>query len=45
MRVPQLKQLLQSRGVVCRECVEKADYVAKLKEAFGVASGGAREEL
>jgi len=43
MRVGQLKQILESKGEKCRECVEKADYVARIREVFGVA--GKREEL
>ncbi len=31
MRVAQLKQLLADRGVACRECVEKADFVKRLQ--------------
>lgn len=44
MRVAQLKQILQSKGEACKECVEKGDYVAKIKEVFGL-SGAARDEL
>jgi len=32
LRVGQLKELLRDRGVACRECIEKGDFVAKLKE-------------
>ncbi|KAI7835464.1 hypothetical protein COHA_010639 [Chlorella ohadii] len=42
MRVAQLKQILQTKGEACRECVEKKDYVAKIRQVFGVA---ARDEL
>lgn len=31
MRVAQLKQLLADRGVTCRECVEKGDFVRRLQ--------------
>ncbi|PSC75035.1 domain containing [Micractinium conductrix] len=43
MRVAQLKQILESRGEKCRECVEKGDYVARIRQVFGLA--GDREEL
>ena len=32
LRVGQLKQLLKDRGVSCLECIEKADYVSRLRE-------------
>ncbi|KAK9816828.1 hypothetical protein WJX72_005531 [[Myrmecia] bisecta] len=32
MRVAQLKQLLKDRGIVCRDCVEKDDYVKRVQE-------------
>ena len=32
MRVKQLKQILRERGVSCRGCVEKRQYVKKAKE-------------
>ena len=38
MRVAQLKQLLEAKGVTCKERFEKADYVRRIKEAYGVAS-------
>lgn len=44
MRVAQLKQLLQAKGEACRECVEKRDYIARVKQVFGVG-GGAHTEL
>lgn len=31
LKVSQLKSLLKERGVVCGECAEKADFVARLK--------------
>ena len=37
MRVSQLKQILESRRESCRECVEKQDYVRRIKQVFGVA--------
>jgi hypothetical protein len=32
MRVKQLRQILGERGVECIGCVEKADFIAKIKE-------------
>lgn len=32
MRVKQLKKILGERGVECVGCVEKADFIAKIKE-------------
>lgn len=32
MRVAQMRDILRDRGIVCRECAEKQDYIAKLKE-------------
>ncbi|KAL4447472.1 hypothetical protein ABPG75_004691 [Micractinium tetrahymenae] len=43
MRVSQLKEILESKGEKCRECVEKSDYIARIRQVFGV--DGAREEL
>lgn len=31
LRTGQLKELLRERGVSCRDCFEKGDFVAKLK--------------
>ena len=31
MKVTQLKQILQDRGVSCRECIEKQDFVKQVK--------------
>lgn len=45
MRVGQLKQMLAAKGAACKECVEKSDYVAKVKEVFGVSEAAAHEEL
>lgn len=41
LRVGQLKQLLQAKGVACDNCLEKGDYVKKLQEvvAVGAESG------
>ncbi len=36
LRVGQLKLLLESKGVVCKDCVEKADYVSKIREVYSV---------
>ena len=32
MRVKQLRKILGERGVECVGCVEKADFIAKIKE-------------
>ena len=32
LKTGQLKQLLKDRGVTCLECIEKNDYVSRLKE-------------
>ena len=37
MRVAQLKQILEARGATCRDCFEKADYVARVRQEFGLA--------
>jgi hypothetical protein len=42
MRVKQLKGLLSEHGVACDGCVEKEDYVKKVKKALG---GDAKKEL
>jgi hypothetical protein len=34
LKVSQLKGLLKERGVVCGECAEKGDYIARLKEVL-----------
>lgn len=34
LRVTQLKQLLKDRGVMCLECVEKGDYVKRVKDLY-----------
>ncbi|KAK9909480.1 hypothetical protein WJX75_002926 [Coccomyxa subellipsoidea] len=34
LRVTQLKQLLKDRGVMCPECVEKGDYVKRVKDLY-----------
>jgi hypothetical protein len=41
MRVAQLKQILETRGEKCKECVEKGDYIAKIREVFGLAAAPA----
>jgi len=38
MRVSQLKQLLQAKGVACENCLEKGDYVKKLQEIVAVGA-------
>ncbi|OQS04095.1 hypothetical protein THRCLA_03626 [Thraustotheca clavata] len=32
MRVKELKKILQERGVTCNGCIEKTDYIKRLKE-------------
>ena len=32
MRVKELKQILMQRGVDCRNCLEKGDFVKRVKE-------------
>lgn len=32
----------QAKGEACRECVEKQDYIAKIRQVFGL---GTRDEL
>lgn len=32
MRVAQMREVLRDRGIVCRECVEKQDYIALLRK-------------
>lgn len=34
LRVTQLKQLLKDRGVMCPECVEKNDYVKRVRDLY-----------
>lgn len=34
LRVTQLKQLLKDRGVMCLECVEKGDYVKRVRDLY-----------
>merc|ERR1711862_9186 len=38
LRVKQLKQILAERGVECRGCVEKEEFVKKVKETEHLAS-------
>lgn len=50
LRVNQLKELLEARGVQCKECLEKGDYVKRLREVLaggvgGGVGGGASGEL
>jgi len=37
LKVSQLKSILQARGVVCKDCVEKGDYVRTIQELVGKA--------
>ena len=34
MRVKQLKVLLRERGIVCKGCAEKSDFVSLVKESI-----------
>lgn len=36
MRVGQLKQLLSNKNASCKECVEKADFIKKVKEIYQI---------
>jgi ARMET, C-terminal len=36
MRVSQLRQILKDRGLECRDCVEKPDFVARVREAIAM---------
>ncbi len=45
LRVSQLRELLEARGVQCRECLEKGDYVKRLREVLGLGGGASRTEL
>lgn len=36
LRVSQLKQLLEARGVACHDCVEKGDYMRHVRDAYGL---------
>lgn len=38
LRVKQLKQILSERGVECKGCVEKEEFVAKVKETEHLAT-------
>lgn len=35
-KVKQLKQLLASKGQACPDCIEKADYLRRVREAYGL---------
>lgn len=37
MRVGQLKQLLEAKGESCKECVEKGDFIRRVRAAYGLA--------
>jgi protein disulfide-isomerase A6 len=45
MRVSQLKQLLQAKGVKCENCLEKGDFVKKLLEVVAGGAGAEKTEL
>jgi protein disulfide-isomerase-like protein len=45
MKVSQMKQILAAKGASCRDCVEKSDFVRKLKEVMAGAAGGGHTEL
>lgn len=36
LKATQLKQLLAARSVSCPECVEKAEYVRRVREVYGL---------
>lgn len=36
MKVSQLKQILTGKGMKCQDCVEKSDYIRKVKEAYNI---------
>jgi protein disulfide-isomerase-like protein len=36
MRVGQLKELLHSKGEMCSDCLEKGDFIAKVRSVFNV---------
>ena len=38
LRVAQLKQLLKDKGVACPECVEKSDYVSRVRGIYAAGS-------
>ncbi len=38
MRTRQLRELLRDRGLACPECIEKGDYIAKLRASVAEAS-------
>ncbi len=40
LKVTQLKQLMKDRGVSCPECVEKNDYVKRVRSLFVSGSSG-----
>jgi protein disulfide-isomerase A6 len=37
LKVSQLKSLLKDRGVICSECAEKADFVARLRDVVSAS--------
>ena len=40
LKVTQLKQLMKDRGVSCPECVEKNDYVKRVRSLYVSGSSG-----
>lgn len=40
LKVTQLKQLLKDRGVACPECVEKNDYVNRVRSLYVSGTSG-----
>ena len=43
LRIKDLKQLMAEKGIECKECLEKSDFVSKLEEVFG--KPGAKKDL
>lgn len=37
MRVSQLKHMLAARDAPCLDCLEKADFIRRVREVYGVA--------
>lgn len=40
LKVTQLKQLIKDGGVSCPECVEKSDYVKRVRSLYVSGSSG-----
>jgi hypothetical protein len=45
LKVKHLKAILADKGLDCRECVEKADYVSFLSSHIAASHSGAHSEL